>query len=146
MMEFPYLEVRPGVFRPIMAVRIYGPTWSVLVDGLLDSGSDRTLIPPKVALDLGLDLPPSIAEVAIKTPTGQVIKCKAVDLPLELNRNSTRLCWKGEIAVTDVPLRICHWGIKGFMEFFETLFDGPGHRAIFTEGDHFPAAFPPVYQ
>ncbi len=144
MIEFPYLEVRPGVFRPIMAVRIYGPTRSVLVDGLLDSGSDRTLIPPKVARDLGLTFPPSTAEVTIKTPTDQIVTCRPVDLLLELNRHPTRLCWRGEVAVTNIDLRICHWGIKGFMEFFETLFDGPGHRVGFKEGSQFPAAAPPV--
>src|SRR5688572_17530551 len=42
--------------RPILAVEITGPSGSRLRDGLLDSGSDETVLDPSVAAPIGVDL------------------------------------------------------------------------------------------
>lgn len=42
--------------RPVFAVRISGPARSLLLDGLLDTGSDDTVFEEWVAAAIGLDL------------------------------------------------------------------------------------------
>lgn len=59
MLEFPYLQLPGGVTRPIIPVVLEGPSGRRLLDGLLDSGSDRTLFPRREAQAVGLQLPPN---------------------------------------------------------------------------------------
>ena len=70
-MRFPYLSatvkapipslggslLRP---RPVIAVRVFGPAGSHLIDGLLDTGSDDTVLEEWIAGLLGVDLTKAI--------------------------------------------------------------------------------------
>jgi hypothetical protein len=54
----PQLSLGGSVLRPrpILAVRVDGPSSSVLRDGVLDTGADDTIFPEWVAIAVGLDL------------------------------------------------------------------------------------------
>src|SRR5438552_11787565 len=70
-MKFPYIPAavkipipslgggltRP---RPIIAARVIGPTGTQLIDGLLDTGSDDTVLEEWVAALVGVDLTKAI--------------------------------------------------------------------------------------
>jgi hypothetical protein len=142
--RIPYTEVAPGVFRPLLAMLIWGPTRPVLVEGLLDTASDRTLLPPKWARDLGIDVGALTTTLTVRSATGQRVACKTTVLPLEIRRDSTRLCWLGEVAITTEVVRIPHWGFKGFLEYFQANFDGPNRFATLTAGDNLPVTTPPA--
>ena len=142
-MKFPYMEVRPGIYRPIIAVRIYGPLRRLLTDGLLDTGSDHTLLPPNTARELGIDTDALPIAFTMQSATGHRLTCKTVKLCPELVRESARVCWETEVVVTVEPIRKAHWGIKGFLEYFNSNFDGPGRWATFNPGANLPAASPP---
>jgi len=57
MLEFPYMQLPGGVFRPIIAVILEGPNGWRLLDGLLDTGADRTIFPQREAKAVGIALP-----------------------------------------------------------------------------------------
>ena len=57
MFEFLYMQLPGGILRPMIAVVIEGPSGRRLLDGLLDTGSDRTIFPQREAQVLGIPLP-----------------------------------------------------------------------------------------
>jgi hypothetical protein len=142
-MRFPYTEVASGIFRPLVSVLAYAPARTVPLDGLLDTGSDRILLPFRVAADLGIDPGPSPRTVILRSATGQDLVCQIAQLILELRRDATRVCWLAEVAVAPQPLRVVHWGIQGFLEYFTADFDGPNRWVILKAGGNLPAAAPP---
>lgn len=142
-MEFPYMEAGPGTDRPIIAVRIYGPLRRLLTDGLLDTGCDHTLLPPDTAQDLGVDVDALPIAFTMQSATGHRLTCKTVKLCLELVRGAERISWEAEVVLTVERIRKAHWGIKGFLEYFNSNFNGPGRSVTLNAGANLPAAPPP---
>src|SRR5260370_14450638 len=142
-MRFPYSEVRPGTYRPLIAVRLWGSRLHVLTDGVLDTGADRVLLKPKVAVGLGIDIDALRTDIAVRTATGELVRCKATILPIELIRDGVSLYWLAEIAIALDPIRINHWGFKGFLEYFSADFNGPERQVKLTAGDNLPVTTPP---
>jgi hypothetical protein len=138
--RFPYLERRPGTFRPHVAVVVRSPHKTALADGLLDTGADRTVLTPKIATRLGLDFDALPGQYVIQSATGHDVQCKLVQLVLELRRDGQAVSWAADVAVTKAPLQSALWGMKGFLEFFRAEFDGPGRAVTLTPGLNFPAA------
>lgn len=144
-MKFPYMEAGPGIYRPIIAVRIYGPLCRLLTDGLLDTGCDHTMLPPHTARDLGIDVDGLPIAFTMRSATGHRLTCKTVTLCLELVRDPDRVCCMTEVVVTVESIRKAHWGIKGFLEYFNSNFDGPGRLVTLDPGANLPASSPPEY-
>jgi hypothetical protein len=113
------------------------------LDGLLDTGSDRILLSSALAAILGIDPGPSAITVTLRSATGHDLVCQLGQLTLELRRDATRVCWLAEVAVAPGPLRVVHWGLKGFLEYFTADFDGPNHWVTLKAGGNLPAATPP---
>jgi hypothetical protein len=141
-MIFPYTEVRPGVFRPLVPLWIYGPTRTLLTDGVLDTGAERVLLLPPVARRLGIDIAALSSTVVLHVPTGQAVACKTAVLIVELRRPHSSMFWRSEVAIPAQPIRHCYWGIKGFLEFFRAEFDGPNHAVTLIAGSNLPVAAP----
>jgi hypothetical protein len=142
-MRFPYTEVASGTWRPIIPVFLDGPARTMPQDGLLDTGSDPILLPSGLVVLLGVNPGPSAVTVVLRSATGQDLVCQLAQLILELTRDATQVCWLAEVAVAPQPLRIVHWGIKGFLEYFTADFDGPNRWVTLKAGGNLPAATPP---
>lgn len=142
-MRFPYTEVQPGRFRPMVLLRVWGPVNSILTDGLLDTGSDRIIFAPRIARALGVDVAALPGAVTARVPTGTPLPCKLVSLRLELARPPSRICWLGEVAIPLSPVRNNYWGFKGFLEYFRADFDGPNRVVTLTTGAGLPAVAVP---
>jgi len=110
-----------------------------LADGLLDTGSDRTILTPKIASSLGLDIDALPDQVVIQSAFGHDVHCKLVTLVLELRRDRRAVAWAAEVLVTKTPIQLTLWGIKGFLEFFRAEFDGPTRTVTLTPGNNLPA-------
>ncbi len=143
-MQFPYTEVGPGIYHPLIAVLLTGPAGHFLIEGILDPGADRSILPLKWALRLGILVDALTSAVTLQSATGQPLLCKNTTLQFHLLRDFERISWQAEVAIAPDELRRPHWGFKGFLEFFRTVFDGPNLQITLDPGPNLPRTTPPV--
>ena len=128
-MQFPTLA-KDQVRRPIVPVRLLGPNrhWST-IDALIDTGSDITLFPERLAERLGVDLT-DIAEVPLTSALGTIATYRAVELTLELRRFPDTMRWQGVVGFLPRHMTYGLLGTRGFFEFFDVQYSA---RQRFTE-------------
>lgn len=143
-MRIPYIEVKEGVNRPLLALAVWGAAGPVLTDGILDTGADRVLLAPRWARPLGLDLSMLPTAVTLQSATGQRVLCKTITLAMQLRRARVNWCWQAELAIAIEEIRINHWGHIGFLEYFRANFDGPNRLVTLTPGRNLPKVKLPV--
>src|SRR5438034_11747529 len=78
----PSLEGALVRYRPVVAVRLTGPTASKIRDGLLDSGADDTVFTEDLAGQLGIDL--THAEERLMSLAGRPKPARIRYAPVEL--------------------------------------------------------------
>ena len=138
MVEFPYMELGAGIFRPIIAIGLSGPNARRVVDGLLDTGADRTVFPQREAAIIGSQLPAGI-DGNIKTAGGILIPYRFGEVVLELRSSGTIIRWKTSVAFAESPLGVIHLGTRGFLEFFHCTFLGPEKKVRLVPCASLPA-------
>ena len=139
MFVFPYMQLPGGISRPMIAVVVEGPRGRRLLDGLLDTGSDRTIFPQREAQVLGIPLP-AHANGIIKTAGGVSIAYRLAEVTLELRAAGVTIRWKTPVAFAEEPLSILHLGTRGFLEFFHTTFRGPENQVSLVPQPSLPVA------
>src|SRR5437762_2101998 len=127
MLEFPYMAGAGGIVRPLIAVAIEGPRGRRLVDGLLDTGADRTLFPLREAEEIGIQLPAQTSGI-VKAADGVAIAYRLADVVLELRSHGSIVRWKASVGFAEPPLSLIHLGTRGFLEYFHCTFFGPEKR------------------
>jgi hypothetical protein len=143
-MQFPYTQVAPGIYHPRIPIFVMGPKRTIPIDGILDPGSDRSLIPLKHAVDLEIDLDSLTSTVTLRSATGQLLTWRTTTLVFELLRDFERISWLAEVAIAPNALRRPHWGFKGFLEYFRAVFDGPNLQITLDPGPNLPCTTPPA--
>jgi len=148
-MKFPYIQAtvkipipslggghtRP---RPIIAARVVGPTGTQLIDGLLDTGSDDTVLEEWVAILIGLDLSQAIHRDIGLVGRVQPVRVKYTAVRLRITDGSQQLYeWPAVIGFTPTKLRYhllrYHlFGYAGFLQFFNTDFRGDDCEVTLT--------------
>ena len=129
MFVFPYMQLPGGLRRPVIAVMVHGPSGRRLIDGLLDTGSDRTILPEREARILGVTLPAE-PDGIIQTAGGVAIAYRLADVILEIRTTIRSARWKTSVAFAQEPLSILHLGTRGFLEFFHATFRGPESQIV----------------
>lgn len=117
-MHFPYQEPAPGIFRPIVSVRLYSKGVFVFYDALIDSGADRCIF------HIGLTK-------ILKIRTGEPVKFRGISGELlqgtRAKVNLALLDWKFKTEVIFSPnLGPMAYGVlgqKGFFDNFRVCFD-----------------------
>lgn len=133
------MQLPGGMARPMIAVVTEGPNGRRLLDGLLDSGCDRTICPRREARSIGLRLPRK-ADGTIKTAGGVAIEYRLADVVWELRASGTVVRWRASTTFADDPLNLIHLGMRGFLEYFHCTFLGPEKKVWLEPQDLLPKA------
>jgi len=134
-MRFRYQRYRmkstlsPGgiVARPEISVKVMGPTGSVKLDALVDTGSDLTLIPLWIAGQIGVTIDNSV-RWPLGGIAGQVIEASPGHVDLEISSKGSFFRWTTVVMFVDYPAgskATTILGHSGFLDFFRVIFDGP---------------------
>lgn len=122
-MRFPTIQRGRGLRRPIVPIWVIAPNGrSLLVDALIDTGSDITLLIPGTAELLGLSLEGS-AEKHLSSALNSVDRYRSVTLTLQLRRHPEVIEWNATVGVVQEHLKFCILGTRGFFEFFQFTYD-----------------------
>jgi predicted aspartyl protease len=117
--------------RPVVPFSVPGPKDTWVDMGLLDTGSDETILPMDAARYIGLDLS--------QAPTGATAGLGSVLLPLQYAEVKLRLSdgkenreWMAWVGFTTVRIKRPILGFAGVLQFFTTSFHGD-REEVFLE-------------
>ena len=138
-MKFRYRRYRTGlapaltggtVARPEIPLRIIGPSGTIKVDALADTGADMTLFPRSFAARIGVPVDESI-RWPMGGIAGQVVEASPGEVDLEVADEATSHRWRATVAFVDYPPGAHEsviLGHSGFLNHFRVIFDGPGRE------------------
>lgn len=120
----PALGGATTVPRPIVAVRITGPTGSQLRDGLLDSGADETVLDPSVATLIGVDLSKAPQREINLVGRGR-IRCRYAMVQLRITDGKLETYeWDTMVGFAPFPILRSLLRFAGFLQYFDADFRG----------------------
>src|SRR5207248_3337944 len=115
--------------RPILPVRITGPSGSRLRDGLLDTGADETILDPSVAPLIGVDLSQALEREINLVGRGR-IRCRYASVQLRITDGIAETYeWDALVGFTPFPVLRGLLGFAGFLQFFDAGFRGAAQEA-----------------
>ncbi len=127
--------------RPIVAVQVFGPLGSRVIDGCVDCGCDDTIFSLSVARRLGIDLQ-GAPQGQAQSVGGPAVAYRYAAVKLQITDGVECYEWLATVGFVDLPLRWALLGHAGFLDFFDTELRG-GRREVSLV----PAAtFPGVMQ
>jgi len=121
------------ILRPEAPVTMHGPSWSMTCSGLVDTGSDTTIVPASLGRELGVTLVPSRRQ---GTGFGGHLSdffVGEIDLEIPLEESSAR--WRVTVNFVEFATEsneILILGQAGFLEFFRATFDWDKARLTLT--------------
>lgn len=134
-MNFPYSTVivrdsRTGDYlmsrRPEIAIEISGPKGSGSYFGLVDTGSDHTIVPWSLADSLGLPLQPADT-IDAQVFGGAPVELLSAQAMLKVSSGEETALWTADVRVFRFPHdedETLILGHASFLEFFTATFDG----------------------
>ncbi len=124
--------------RPVLFVRITGPTSFAVRDALLDTGADDTVFSERIAAAIGLDLA-HVSPRSILLAGRGAVPCRYAPAPLRITDGlSETYEWTAIVGFVSVPLRNPLLGYAGFLQFFDADFRGADREVILTPNWSFP--------
>ncbi len=110
--------------RPLLPVRITGPSGSRLRDGLLDTGADETIVDPSVAPLIGVDLSQALQREINLVGRGR-IRSRYASVQLRITDGvSETYEWDAVVGFAPFPVLRSLLGFAGFLQFFDAHFRG----------------------
>jgi hypothetical protein len=140
--RFPVQGTNPNTtvlsIRPMIDVRVTGPTGDDDVFDRVDTGADDTLLPDRLIASLGItDLTGPLVIGGVGGAT--LVRFGTVDL--EINQGQTSIRWAARVGFSLHPNAL--FGLKGFLQFFTAKFNGRRHYLdLLPNGTALPSALP----
>lgn len=125
--------------RPVIAVRVTGPTQTRLLDGLLDTGSDETVFEEALAAALGVDFRQAEEREVGLVGRTQPVRCRYACVELQVTdgvRDTFR--WNTTVGFVSTSLRYSLLGYAGFLQFFDAEFRGEDQEVVLRPNPSFP--------
>jgi hypothetical protein len=145
----PYLPARANAplpslggvmtrFRPILAARLTGPGRTLLLDSLLDTGSDDTVFEESVAVTLGIDLNQAEGRSLGVVGRRQPVHCRYAPVRLRITDGLRETYeWTAVVGFVTTRLRYALLGHAGFLQFFDAEFRGLDREVILAPNASF---------
>jgi hypothetical protein len=141
-MRFPYVEyVDAGgasraikLYRPVLPIYLRGVGRTLRRLGLVDTGSDFTLLPAWIASALGV-ITDSNAPTRVAGFDGNEVLAQSGRVTFELRRNKTSLRWTATAYFAEQQYVLL--GNLGFLEFFTAKFDWAAKSFEILPNDRF---------
>jgi hypothetical protein len=114
-------------WRPVVSVRVIGPGGDDVVPGLIDTGSDDTLLPDFLIGPLGVALDPDdVGEIG--GIDGGLVTVRYGTIDLELSDPSMVYCWNARVGFHARHNAI--FGHVGFLDYFSAMFNGRTREVV----------------
>jgi hypothetical protein len=124
--------------RPIIAVRVTGPAGSWILDGLLDSGSDDTVLPEWLAAVIGIDLNLAVSLDVHLAGRGKPLRCRYHSITFRITDGKLESYeWDAIVGFVAVPLKYPLLGHAGFLQYFDLTLQGADHVATLVPNRSF---------
>jgi hypothetical protein len=126
-------------FRPVLAIRLTGPSDTTLRDGLADSGADDAVFPESLAHFLGVDLDQAEERQLILGGRPQPIRCRYAAVQLRITDGIRETYeWTAIVGFVAVRLSYSLLGHAGFLEYFDAEFRGSDRELLLSANRSFP--------
>lgn len=128
------------VYRPIIPLTIAGPTRTKRVRGLVDTGSDDTLLPRSFADELGVGLDEKQG-IKITNVSEKPVAVAYGNIHFGLKSSTESYSWSAQVGFIDyrdAENELVILGHKGCLEFFQLFFNGPKKELEIKPGTTFP--------
>ncbi len=111
------------VYRPLIPITLIGPGGTQVLDGLIDSGSDGTLIPEFAAKHMGIDLTMAPQETT-RGIGGAQVAARYVAVTVRIADNTEQREWSALVGFAPLAKRNAILGHAGFLQYFTTILYG----------------------
>lgn len=138
MIHFPYQpDVHTGIpcWRPLVSLTVAAGTVKRRIKAVVDSGSNDTIFPLKLANVLGVPLGSTVTHGIVWR--GQSFPLQFATVELELSDGWAGFRWTALVGCTPAPLTYPLMGIRGGLQFFDATFCGKELAVEFTINSNF---------
>jgi hypothetical protein len=125
--------------RPEISVTVRGPTGSEAFFGLVDTGSDHTILPLSVAELLDIPIAPAAGPPATVFG-GNKVQLMLGQADLEIEADGESLAWRAPLCFFDFggAEETLVLGHAGFLDYFTATFDGQHGVLTLIPNDDLP--------
>ncbi len=125
-------------YRPIISVRVSGPTYSILRDGYLDTCSDDVVFPDVVAPRIGVDIS-TAPQLNVLLAGRGILPCRFAPVLLLITDGiSETYEWSAVVGFVAVPQFKPLFGYAGFLQFFDANYRGADREVTILPNVAFP--------
>ena len=138
MIRYPYLvDIHTVItcWRPIVPVIVKGPATRRRSKAVVDTGSNDTIFPLKLAHVLGIQLGTPVTHHVVWH--GQSFPMQFATVDLELSDGWAGFRWSATVGFTLAPFPYALLGIRGCLQFFDATFCGKDLAVEFTINSSF---------
>jgi hypothetical protein len=125
--------------RPVLAIRLTGPSNAKLRDGLPDTGADDTVFTEGLAALLGVDLRQAEERQLALAGRPQSVRCRYAPVRLWISDGSQETYeWSSVVGFVAARLHYNLLGHAGFLQYFDVEFRGMDREVVLTPNRSFP--------